>query len=290
MPPSLAANRSDRTAIVRDPVYQQLNELLQGLIRRGDFKPGQQFLTERQVGEQFGVSRVTANKALSHLVVEGVLEFRKGVGTFVRAGVLNHDLQSLISFTRKANEAGQRPSTRVLTFESVRADHLPSAVRESLTLENDAPVWSFSRLRLADGVPVILERRHVPAAVCPRLTARKLEGSFYSLLTDSYGVEIVSAEEQIRAVNLSRTEAGMLQVTEGAAALQLTATGFSRIPLWHEVTLYLGSHYEFLNSIGNLGRGQAARMGIRNARIIRNGTSPTPVQSAGKRTPGKKQL
>jgi DNA-binding GntR family transcriptional regulator len=55
-----------------------LRELLRGL--------GERLLTERQICERFGVSRATANKALSNLVSEGVLEFRKGVGTFVREG------------------------------------------------------------------------------------------------------------------------------------------------------------------------------------------------------------
>ena len=41
--------------LVRDPVYQQLNDLLQELIRSREFKAGQQFLTEREVAERFSV-------------------------------------------------------------------------------------------------------------------------------------------------------------------------------------------------------------------------------------------
>ncbi len=78
---------------------------------RATFKT--QFLTERQICERFDVSRATANKALSNLVVEGVLEFKKGVGTFVRGGVLDYDLRALVSFTDKASVAGKRPTTRL---------------------------------------------------------------------------------------------------------------------------------------------------------------------------------
>ncbi|MFN9913156.1 MAG: GntR family transcriptional regulator, partial [Pirellulaceae bacterium] len=42
------------------------------------------FLTEREIADRFGVSRPTANKALASLVSEGLLEFRRGVGTFVQ--------------------------------------------------------------------------------------------------------------------------------------------------------------------------------------------------------------
>ena len=66
------------------------------------------------------MSRPTANKVLAGLVSEGALEFRKGVGTFVRGALLDYDMQSLVSFTSKAKEAGKRPSTNVLAFEKVR--------------------------------------------------------------------------------------------------------------------------------------------------------------------------
>lgn len=67
----------------KEPVYQQLISVLLEVIREGDFRPGDKFLTERSICEKFGVSRATANKALSSLVSRGILEFRKGVGTFL---------------------------------------------------------------------------------------------------------------------------------------------------------------------------------------------------------------
>ena len=74
-------------ALVRDPVYQQINGRLKALASRA-YRPGDKFLTEREIVARFAVSRPTANKALAGLVSEGVLEFRKGVGTFVRRPVL----------------------------------------------------------------------------------------------------------------------------------------------------------------------------------------------------------
>ena len=64
--------------LVRDPIYHQLNQALRELISSADFAAGDRFLTERQVSERFRVSRATANKALSNLVAEGVLEVRSG--------------------------------------------------------------------------------------------------------------------------------------------------------------------------------------------------------------------
>ena len=56
--------------LIRDPVYLQLNRLLRERLRPDRVRVGDRFLTERQVSEQFGVSRATANKALANLVAE----------------------------------------------------------------------------------------------------------------------------------------------------------------------------------------------------------------------------
>ena len=248
--------------LVRDPVYQQLNGLLQGLIRAGEFKSGQQFLTEREVGERFGVSRVTANKALSHLVVEGVLEFRKGVGSFVREGVLDYDLQSLVSFTRRAKLAGKQPATQVLKFASLTADQTTGETRQALRLSAEEPLYYFERLRLVDGEPVILERRHLVSRFCPGLTRAELKGSLYSLLTRKYGLPVTAADERIAAVNLSGADARLLRVPAGAAALRVRAIGHAEAPLWLEDTLYRGDQYEFHNALGATKRPRPANLVI----------------------------
>ena len=106
---------------MKTPVYQQLNVLLRDLLRKGEFRPGDRFLTERQVSDRFGVSRATANKALSNLVSEGLLEFRAGVGTFVRGMALHYDADSLVSFTETAAAAGMAPATQVRAFSHLSA-------------------------------------------------------------------------------------------------------------------------------------------------------------------------
>jgi len=250
MPPVHLQSPPASGKLIRDPVYQQLNALLQKLIRGGGFKPGQQFLTEREVSERFGVSRVTANKALSHLVVEGIIEFRKGVGSFVRDGVLDYDLQSLMSFTRKTTLAGKRPETKVLKFVSLKAGRANPEVRAALGLDESEPLYYFERLRLADGEPVILERRHLAARFCPGLTKSHLKGSLYLLLTQKYDLPVTSARQTIQAVNLSAADARSLHRPVGSAALLVHAVGQAEKPLWLEDTLYLGDRYEFHNALG----------------------------------------
>jgi DNA-binding transcriptional MocR family regulator len=82
---------------------------------------GDQFFTEREVAEKFQVSRATANMSLASLVSAGLLEFRKGFGTFVRRDVIDYDVRSLVSFTEKARTAGKKPGTELITFGKLTA-------------------------------------------------------------------------------------------------------------------------------------------------------------------------
>ena len=157
------------TSLVRSPVYQQLNQRLRAALA-ADYRSGDQFLTERQVAEKFQVSRATANKSLASLVSEGFLEFRKGLGTFVRRDVIDYDVRSLVSFTEKARAAGKKPSTELLTFGKLKASEADESVRTALDVEGDSLVWEMERVRLADSVPVILEHRYVVHRHCPKLT------------------------------------------------------------------------------------------------------------------------
>jgi len=218
--------------LVKEPIYQQLNREL----RKLPGQPGDRFLTEREISSRFGVSRATANKALASLVAEGLLEFRKGLGTFVRGGTLDVDLRALVSFTDRARAAGKRPSTRVLRLES-----LPG------------PVLRMERLRLVDDVPVILERRDVMASLCPDLEQKDLTGSLYALWTEAYGLKLESADQSIRAVAIEGADARELRVAPGAAGLLVLATGrvAGGAPLWTERTLYRGDAYEFHNRLGS---------------------------------------
>jgi len=250
--------------LIKDPIYFQATERLRQLLREGGYVPGSQFLTERQVAERFGISRATANKALASLVSEGTLEFRKGIGTFVRFTVphLDYDLRALVSFTQKAEAAGKVPSTQVLRLEQVPAD---AALATLLHVPEQTLLWAMDRLRLADARPVILERRHLLAAPCPSLTESQVSGSLYALLTETLGLEVIGADETIQAVNLIGEDARLLGVVEGAAGLLVTATALlvDGTPLWHEKTLYRGDSYAFRNWLGPIRpSGTASAVGV----------------------------
>lgn len=76
---------------ISDQVFEQLREL----IFRGEFKPGEKIMTERELSEAFDVSRTSVRDAINKLVVMGLLEQKQGQGTFVRSpGGRDHEFMS----------------------------------------------------------------------------------------------------------------------------------------------------------------------------------------------------
>jgi GntR family transcriptional regulator len=246
------------TGLVKAPVYQQLNELLRQIIKSGEVRPGAQFLTERQISERFEVSRATANKALSNLVSEGVLEFRKGLGTFVQGGVLDVDLGLLVSFTARAESVGRKPQTRVLSCRKVTASDVEPEVASRLDL-GASPAILLERLRMTEAEPVILERRVVVARHAPALDAKLAAGSLYAYFTKKLRLAISGAEQVIRAVAATAEEAEHLAIKRGAPCMEVVAVGHlnGNVPLWWERTLYRGDSYQFSNRVGGRGSGGA---------------------------------
>ncbi len=239
--------------LVKTPIYQQLNEALRDLIRQGEFGVNDQFLTERQISERFKVSRATANKALSNLVAEGVLEFKKGVGTFVRGGVIDYDLRALVSFTDKALAAGKTPSTQTLEASTIRAKQATDiGVADKLRLQPTDKLYYMIRLRLADELPVILEHRYVVEKFCPNLSPVELNGSLYAVWVEKYKLDIIGADQTIRAILIEDEDAQHMAVSDGTAGLVVHSVGYlsGDVPLWWERTLYRGDAYEFRNRLG----------------------------------------
>jgi GntR family transcriptional regulator len=136
----------------------------------------------------------------------------------------------------------------------------------------------MERLRLADGRPLILERRWVPVGASPELTLEDMSGSLYAAWTTKYGLAIAGAEQTIRAVNIGARDAAVLELTEGTAGLLVTCTGFlhPHVPLWFERTLYRGDSYEFRNQHGAVQSGAPA-----SGRFLGADGAPSPSREGG---------
>jgi GntR family transcriptional repressor for pyruvate dehydrogenase complex len=74
----------DFTPIKSKRLYEEIVEQIKQLITNGRLKPGDRLLAERELAEQFQVSRASVREAIRTLEMLGVIDIRPGEGTFVR--------------------------------------------------------------------------------------------------------------------------------------------------------------------------------------------------------------
>jgi len=72
-------------AISSKRLYRQIADQLAELVRRGEFKPGDRLPSERDLSQQFNVSRASVREALIALEIDGLIDVRVGLGVFVNA-------------------------------------------------------------------------------------------------------------------------------------------------------------------------------------------------------------
>ncbi len=230
------------------PLYQQLERKLRDAIRQKKLAPGDALPAERDLAEQFEVSRITVRKALDALVGEGLLNRRQGTGTFVAARV-EKSFSKLSSFTEDMKSRGRVATSKWLSKASGEV-----TPEESLTLSlgPGTPVYRFNRIRYADGAPMALEYTAVPAFCLPAPEA--VESSLYEAL-EKTGHRPVRALQRLRAVLFTDEQAELLEMTPRDAGLLIERRGFLKDGRVVEVTqsYYRGDAYDFVAELNSLG-------------------------------------
>ncbi|WP_406134841.1 GntR family transcriptional regulator [Streptomyces sp. NBC_01089] len=198
--------------------------------------------TERDISARYGVSRNTVRQAMDALEAAGNVYRVQGAGTFVSPAVVSKSL-TLTSFSEDMRERGLEPGTRLLAAETVRAGR---RIGERLATTPDMEVVRVSRLRLADGSPMCLETVHLPARRVPGLLEADLTGSLYTLLSERYQLDIRSAQQIVRSVDLGDTESALLGVPPGSAGLRVERVGLDHreTPVEATTTIYRADLYD----------------------------------------------
>lgn len=226
------------------PRYEQLARYIARIISEGHLPVGHQLPPERDLAALSGLSRVTVRNAVAQLVSEGLIEQRRGAGTFVRppAEKLEQSLSSLTSFTDYMLARGKTSSSVGLR----RGLFFPSP-EESIALgvPSGERVARIERLRSADGVPVAIERSTLPTDILP--DPDLVDTSLYDVLR-SLGGTPNRAIQRITAINLAPHEAEMLKLPVGAAALRIDRTGYlpSGRPIEFTRGVYHSDIYDFV--------------------------------------------
>ncbi|MET1076947.1 MAG: histidine utilization repressor [Pseudomonas sp.] len=146
------------------PQYQRIKEHLLAAIRDGELRPGDRIAAETSLATQFGVSRMTVNRAIRELADAGVVERFVGDGTYIAEPRAESPLTEIRNIADEIRARGHQYSARVEGLAEVSADE---DVAQRLGVRLQAKVFRSLIVHCENEVPVQLEERHVSPELCP---------------------------------------------------------------------------------------------------------------------------
>lgn len=248
------------------PLYGKVEEVLASEIAHGTLKPGDRLPSEDQLLTRFGVSRITVRRAAQNLIQRGMVEIRRGHGTYVLAPKVLQELTSLTGFVEDMAVQGRKASARVISQGVVSAD---SAVARQLHINIGAHVMRIERVRLADSIPLSFDETYLPLDIGKRIVRNDLRiRPIFTLLEEEFGIPLANAEYILEAAAASTHVAEALAVSEGAPIFRIERTSFTKTgkPVDYEILSYRGDLIRFVTQ---LRRKPATKGAQRKSRSLR---------------------
>lgn len=218
------------------PVYRRIQRVIRESIEQGKLKPGDVISSERELARKHGVSLMTARNALSGLEQQGLVERRRGAGTFV--AIPKIDYNQLLSTTELMNARGVSVRSRILCAKIV-ADQPEIAAR--LGLPGNAELVKLERVRQIEREALAVETSYLSADKYGHLVDQPLEaGSLFMTLETKFNVQIAYSDEEIDSTASDRRIARLLGIEAGAPILRIRQTIYSTAnqPVLYVLGLY----------------------------------------------------
>jgi GntR family transcriptional regulator len=235
------------------PLYQQIKQLILGSLQQGEWQPGEAIPSELELASRFKVSQGTVRKAIDELAAENLVVRRQGRGTFVATHAEQH---TQYRFLRLVPDHGTQDSEGPAQRDIVACKRTRATgdVAQALALRAGEPVLQITRLLMFQGVPTILEDLWLPAAPFKGLTAERLadyHGPMYAMFEAEFGVRMVRASEQIRAVVANEEQAKLLGVSTQSPLLSVerTAYTYNDTPMEWRRGLYRTDTHHYRNEL-----------------------------------------
>ncbi|WP_059102927.1 GntR family transcriptional regulator [Shouchella shacheensis] len=200
------------------PIYFQIEEFIKKQIAEGVLYPGEALPSEREFADEYGISRMTVRHGINNLVNQKLLYRKKGKGTFVSWPKIEQPLSGMTSFTEDMESRNMKPDSKLLVFTTIQAS---AFVARQLQISEGEAVYFIQRVRLADELPIALERTYIPVSLVPGLTKEVLNASLYAYFEETCGFTIHEAEQTIEASLASEEDATHLSVPINSPLLSI---------------------------------------------------------------------
>lgn len=227
-------------------LYQQVKDFVARKIADGSWKPGDRVPSEQELVTEFGMARMTVNRALRELAEQGKIVRVAGVGSFVAE---EKPQSTLLQIANIADEIRQRGHDHRCELVSLARVAAPLDIAASLDLRTGESVYALTCVHFEDDVAVQLEDRYVN----PRMAPDFIRQDFTKALPSEYLVKHVpfdQIEHVVDAILPTPEQAELLQMPVTQPCLMLTrrtwagGTPVTLVRCLHPGTRYrLGSRF-----------------------------------------------
>ena len=207
------------------PLYYQLEQRLRARILADEFAPGAPLPTEDQICKEYKVSRITVRRALDGLQRQGLIETRRGLGSFVREKSPGINSQLTGSLDEFLARAGSLHTTSIDLAEA----QPPSKVRAQLNLDATERATLLRTIGLLDDMPVAYLEIWLPIEIGSQLRREELDGSMPVVRTVERvsNTRITRAEQTIEPDHAGKEAARHLHIDPRTPILHVQRTYFA---------------------------------------------------------------
>ncbi|MDG2201913.1 MAG: GntR family transcriptional regulator [Burkholderiales bacterium] len=209
-----------------NPLYLQVKKRITESLAEGLWNPGQSIPSEVDLAQSFSVSQGTIRKAIDELAAENILIRRQGKGTFVAS----HDEEgSQLRFLRLTSTQNNKENldNHLVSFTKEKATN---KIAKSLGINIGTTVVSIKRVLTFNQKPLILDFIKVPASSFRKLTSEMIvekKGAMYRMYETEFGIQMLRAQEKIRAVAADADTSELLGVKKNTPVLSVERISFT---------------------------------------------------------------
>jgi GntR family histidine utilization transcriptional repressor len=205
------------------PLYARVKDHIRTNIMDGVWETGARVPSENELVEKFGISRMTANRALRELTADGYLKRVPGVGTFVKEAARTSSLLELRNIADEIAARGKKYSSRLIAREKTTSSE---ALTSEFEWRKPGTLYHLVLVHEEDGIPVQLENRWVN----PRKAADFLIQNFIKQTPAAYLINKVPVDElehSVTAMLPSKREQELLDIAETEPCIALHRRSWS---------------------------------------------------------------
>ncbi|OED36639.1 hypothetical protein AB833_26490 [Chromatiales bacterium (ex Bugula neritina AB1)] len=200
------------------PRFQEIARHLSAEIANGNLVEHALLPSERYLAQKYGVSRMTARRALDTLVSGGLAYSEDRRGRFVSPARITYNVSSMISFVKDAQTAGKELTIEVIEAKLSAADAFVAA---QLSIHSGDPVYAYTRVFRSKGHAIFMETEYLIAQLFPGFLDNELTQSTTGLLESCYNKTASAGEIVIRMRAVNTEEAVLLGLPSGQSAFEL---------------------------------------------------------------------